>query len=321
MCEQTSPWKLRFFCSVDVIGSTAYKSKERGSLAPKWAHAFQDFFGEFPKTLAAQYESLPTGIPSPENRLTVWKFVGDEILFVADLSDYRHVLGHVCAIKSAVRHYSDVFWAKEPLALKASAWVAGFPVLNTEIELEGPDGTKIRDFVGPSVDAGFRIARFASDQRLILSIELCFLLVDAILNNELLDHPCHIHLGGKEELKGVLGGKPYPMLWVDMNDGIPTDEERLLGVNRQSNHELLRKYLRDLVACTDGLHIPFIVGDRGGKYSNVPMVFEEAFATIREQQAPEVVDRGYDQTPNEDEPDGEKKEIKEPRIRPTDELL
>jgi hypothetical protein len=89
------------------------------------------------------------------------------------------------------------------------------------------------DFVGPSIDLGFQIARFSTDRRIMISLELARLLAhieDAMvykhphptinLSSDLFekDFPIPFRYHGKEVLKGVWKGAPYPMFWIDASD-------------------------------------------------------------------------------------------------------
>jgi len=144
-------WKLRFFASADLVGSTAYKQSKSGS-TQEWARTFKEFFRSFPETVAAAYSRVPDKCPKCNERLLPWKFSGDEILFNAQLLNHHEVLSHLAAFKSAVREF-PIEWEKKgvPLKLKATAWVAGFPVNNTELQIDGG----ALDFIGPSIDLGF----------------------------------------------------------------------------------------------------------------------------------------------------------------------
>ncbi|PZP45311.1 MAG: hypothetical protein DI595_19015 [Agrobacterium fabrum] len=87
MKNETAPeYRLRLFLSVDLVGSTAYKSKE-GNTNLKWIKAFQKFYGEFPNQFTKNYKAVCTNIPEIPNleieaTPKVWKTIGDEILFV-----------------------------------------------------------------------------------------------------------------------------------------------------------------------------------------------------------------------------------------------
>ncbi|MBV9858957.1 MAG: hypothetical protein JO038_02470, partial [Alphaproteobacteria bacterium] len=87
-----------------------------------------------------------------------------------------------------------------------------FPSPNIEIEvpeLARSDGATHTDFIGPDIDLGFRISKFACPSAVTVSLDLAEVVLRAE-NRELLD----IFEVGRAELKGVLYGRPYPALWA-----------------------------------------------------------------------------------------------------------
>lgn len=81
-----------------------------------------------------------------------------------------------------------------------------------------------RDFIGQSIDTGFRVSTAASSRKLMLSVELAHMLS---MECERLDlDPYRIgafpvrsftfHYDGRNALKGVLNGTPYPLIWLDV---------------------------------------------------------------------------------------------------------
>src|SRR5262249_17781901 len=157
--------------SADLVGSTAYKGQSLGH-RPNWAPTFKEFFSDFPLDVKNSYSKVNGPRISAGKRLRPWKFSGDEILFLTELSSYQESIAHLSAFKNAVVEYPNRWKTKRlPLTLKATAWLAGFPVTNTELEIAtGTSGRgKSLDFIGPSIDLGFRIAKFADERRMILS--------------------------------------------------------------------------------------------------------------------------------------------------------
>src|SRR5258707_1843028 len=85
-------WKLRLFASADLVGSTAYKATQRTSATPDWAALFREFFRDFPTFVKDLYSSLPPKHKECAEQLKPWKFLGDEILFVAELKNCYEAL-------------------------------------------------------------------------------------------------------------------------------------------------------------------------------------------------------------------------------------
>ena len=166
--------------------------------------------------------------------------MGDEILFNVVLRQYQEAATHLLAFKHAVSTFPTKWREKGiRLKLKATGWLAGFPVTNSEAEVPIRDG-KVVDYIGPSMDLGFRIARLSDERRFVVSADLAMMLLDALDNAELGKDCLRVRYLGRESLKGVIGGEPYPVFWIDLIS--PTNEDRLLGHNSLISTTLLRKH-------------------------------------------------------------------------------
>lgn len=102
-------WKLRLFASADLVGSTAFKAMHGGV---NWAATFKEFFSDFPQSVEAAYASLPEKLVACTERLKPWKFSGDEILFWAELRDFRHAATHILAFKRSINTFPQAWGAK-----------------------------------------------------------------------------------------------------------------------------------------------------------------------------------------------------------------
>lgn len=199
---------LRLFLSVDIAGSTAFKSSRPGEVQP-WLPTLYRFFSEFPIQFANRYQS---GEDSPR----LWKTLGDEIVFVIEITDHRQVSNHLCRFRDAISSYREVVKeADKKLDLKGAAWLAGFPVGNTMLTLRHGAGNtqEMEDFVGPSIDCGFRLSKHASPRKLVISVETALVVTGTGHKHH--DKPA-VHAERGEELKGILGGRPYPKLWIEV---------------------------------------------------------------------------------------------------------
>jgi class 3 adenylate cyclase len=254
--------KLRLFLSADIVGSTAFKQRGEDD-SSKWFDTVCRFYRlaesifirrwESPTQLTevAQYKSTLFGEP-PE----LWKTVGDEVLFTKTLT-------HPAQAMMCMRIWMDVleelrdFLLKvdgRSLDVKSSAWIADFPYRNREVILraqasasnQGDDPLDwtndcllqrydedksglSRDFIGPSIDTGFRLGSSASPRQLMLSVELAHLLSGEASK---FDEPMYksgpyrlpafvYRFAGRQSLKGVLDGTPYPHIWIDTSPEKP----------------------------------------------------------------------------------------------------
>lgn len=264
---------LRLFLSADIVGSTAFK---QGSDEREWFAVVLRFYqlteaelmrhwslGQRGATKGNQLNSLYGEPPS------LWKTIGDEVTFSKPLS---HPAQAVTTLHAWIAALAEVrlLLRKHHLDVKASAWVADFPLRNREIVLrfgssasaevtpldddyfhwwnerllqeytEKKGAGLIKDFVGPSIDTGFRLSANASPRKLAISVELAYLLAgedarskDPIYNvGPFLLKPFLFRYDSMIPLKGVLSGAPYPAIWIDVlpNEPLHIAEDELAGV-------------------------------------------------------------------------------------------
>lgn len=200
---------VRLFLSVDMAGSTQFKA--RFTDGASWLETFRTFFTNFPLMLAGQvgFAFLEEGdTPSVE----VWKVMGDELIFVATPDSAEQLVTLLLALLRTMNGYEDRYLGDLPLRLKGTAWLADFTGPNIELEipeLSGGDGVRVIDFIGPDLDLGFRVTKFARPACLALSFDVADLLLAATNADQ-----AALYLIGAEELKGVMFGRPYPIIWM-----------------------------------------------------------------------------------------------------------
>lgn len=245
---------LRIFLSADLAGSTAFKQNHS-------ANEWQDFFRGF-------YSQLPTYVEQEfgpaESRLALWKTIGDEIVFSAELRISRDAPRMVQAFRKGVAAYRrEIITPERGLDVKCAAWTAGFPVGNLQVELPGSGGQY--DYIGPGMDIGFRLVKEASPRRMLVSVELA-----CILSLPAFDEP-QIIVGPSLSLKGVGKGRRYPCLWLDCFpaadsagwDSIELGEEALRkawpsAAAADELHRWCRAWIEHM---GPPFHVPFIESD------------------------------------------------------------
>jgi class 3 adenylate cyclase len=263
--------KLKLFLSVDIVGSTSFKQRDKDSQSQAWLNLFVSFFSEFPTLLCS--EVADCGMPLDSPRL--WKSLGDELIFTVELKHRTQAAVYLKAFaatlrKAAQNWHTDVKDpARKELHLKGTAWLAGFPVGNVEIPLDTHVDAKHsdgRDYIGPLIDTGFRLKEFATSRKLVISADLTYLILSVGISGMAL------FFDGEHTLKGVLRSKPYPIIWLDC-EGHPAAEHtnpsarmnRLKDGLRQcksADTEDLKEYLKYwLESCHSFLCTPFIFQD------------------------------------------------------------
>lgn len=202
---------LRLFLSVDMVGSTQFKARFTGKGSEGWLDTFRAFFTNFPLMLAGQlaFEFLED---DDTPAVDVWKVMGDEVIFVAEPSSAEELTSILRALLRTMKLYEASHFDLLPLRLKGTGWLADFGEHNIELdipELSASDVAPHVDYIGPDLDLGFRISKFARPASLVLSLDLVELLLDASNVSGL-----SLYLVGQEELKGVMFGRPYPIIWT-----------------------------------------------------------------------------------------------------------
>jgi hypothetical protein len=225
--------RLRLFLSVDLVGSTQAKQSHQS-----WRPAIINFYREFDHAVRAQFAGFNRGrnriVPAPE----FWKSNGDELLYTCELVNLEQAYHTLQEWLGALHEYRAHI-AKGQLDVKSTGWIGLFPIPNAEVFFRrgddraptgGPDDAALlqselrdqwhsgqnrheitRDFVGPSIDTGFRLTAWARPQRFIMSVDLAFLLTSS---SDAVTEPLPLHFSGRETLKGVIDNEPYPTIWL-----------------------------------------------------------------------------------------------------------
>lgn len=175
----------------------------------------------------------------------LWKTVGDEVLFYKDVAKPRQIANTIMAWQKAIRTLrTGLKMFEQRLDVKCTAWLAEFPVENKILiaPSASADGSsacsiastfddKIRacngDFVGPSIDIGFRLATMSTARKFMISLDVAYFLASVSDDN------IALHYDGRQYFKGVAGGVAYPTFWIDMGDDDALDhfEDQLLEKN------------------------------------------------------------------------------------------
>jgi hypothetical protein len=284
---KSKDWLLCIFFSIDLEGATAYKVETRSRNGDEdWCAVFETFYSDFPRIFFRSYTLLSNNeatksIIEPEAP-TVWKCAGDEILFFAPLTDSRQTLEHVRSFGQSIIDYNKGLNGQGyDIRCKGTVWIAGFPVNNRIVSvpttIQGGNRT-IVDFIGSSIDCGFRLTKFSSSRRLTVSLDLLWLLIESKRNcseARLFDW-IKFRFYGSHELKGVFSGKPYPVFWCDLyQDKTPAEDNWNCLPPLCDNDELIKfcEKTAGRIKSHDFIR-PFVSNDPVGLFSTVPEGFE-----------------------------------------------
>jgi hypothetical protein len=288
--EKNLDWCLCIFFSVDLEGATKYKNEARSNRYAvgkwksenDWCAAFKKFYIDFPDYFRKAYTLLSAqketeGIRQPVTPV-LWKFIGDEILFYAPIEDGCQVLEHLYAFQQAITNYNnDLEQSGASFYCKGASWIAGFPLNNRIITIEGANGKQIVDFIGSSIDAGFRVAKHATSRKLVISFDLLWMLLIARQKYARVHrYNFDIRFHGEHVLKGVLNEKEYPIFWFHLWKKEDDDSWKIPP--RIDNHhgDILRYCEEFSKGCdNDSFICPFVEGDPSGLFGKIPERFKK----------------------------------------------
>jgi len=220
MTKKTDKSLVAMFMSVDLSGSTAFKSQAQGDgESPEWLEAFEAFYREVPLIMMGQIAAA-FAMEDEVPRSGVWKVIGDEIIFMAHPQSPRETQLLTIAFYRTVINYDRKIFKRWPLRIKGCCWAAQISNRNREIEIPEMLATDEHqvyvDFLGPDVDTGFRLSARAGRGQVVISSNLVQLLAG-------LDNPegVEFYYLGRKVLKGVYNGRPYPLFLMAMPDCMP----------------------------------------------------------------------------------------------------
>lgn len=251
--------RSQLFLSCDLVNSTSYKQQ-----TPGWQGEFLSFYRQFPQSVGDLAEDQGVAL-----QFDLWKPIGDELIFTVVVRHERHVFQAVRVWLAAMESYETQMREKQDKAmgLKGSSFIATFPGPDSESSVprnpaselsdEHPvllndDALKgqrrhtkyLYDYFGPSIDTGFRVASQATPRHFTVSVEvaLAMLLASREDKDMCLDD---LVFRGPATLKGVWGGRDYPMFAIDRHhdDDINRAMKRLTnsGVDEGKAIELCRE--------------------------------------------------------------------------------
>lgn len=245
------------FLSADLINATEFKNILSDITKPlHWIGFMNRFHDDFPSKLKKYFGNQK----SPE----IWKSLGDELIFNLELESAEQAVFAVAAFWQTIHDFNDgavnTLNAKHKgnsLGVKGTAWVANFPYINTQVRISKMNEKgEIFDFVGPQIDIGFRLTKFADRRRLIISVELTTLMVISQLKTET---EMKFFYDGRKTLKGVWDNQPYPIIWVSLNNNLDEIDDILY---KQCNPNDIRNFCLKLFKDSENsLRPPFIKGD------------------------------------------------------------
>jgi hypothetical protein len=109
-----------------------------------------------------------------------------------------------------------------------------------------------------------------------VSLELAYVLTALVQLSEL--PKLELRYEGQESLKGVLGGRPYPLFWIDthLGDALTTSENKLLGSQQAVGAQHVREFCELFLGQNDSFLVPpFIIDDIEPSMKKTPAFYLE----------------------------------------------
>lgn len=276
------------FVSLDLVNSTAFKS-----VHDTW-----------PLVISRFYEISLTEIRDISTEFRLWKYVGDEVLFYRPVHDFHKLANDInrifLAIGSVVEQMDAAFEeGKNFLSVKGTAWLAKVTYLppgqmkaildrqssdrslkNIMIDVPNEDIGQEVDFLGPDVDAGFRVAKFSDKKKLVLSANLAKCLISYCSGDSI--DTSRLKIVGLEVLRGVWSGRHYPIIWYyddwnsignsffydEVDEGsVGNDVVKRVARGEYKEISVLKKIYNDLNKNKEIEDIESIIRQGGGKIS------------------------------------------------------
>ena len=256
----------KLFFSFDIVNSTVYKAN-----TVNWPIIIKGLLDYIRRCV--QREADLQGA-------SLWRVIGDEMVFVYQIIDKRELYPAVDAIFRITQRVSlsirtgkffntleeqklqkaeiEVLKSQEILSIKAAAWIAAIskemksPYDNIQTEYES-DGSNIPivEYLGRDIDTGFRLKAYTQRRRLIVSFELACLIAE-FLEKEAENL---FYIIDYAKLKGVWNRALYPIIWYykketlkEANELSGTDEEILdfkdsFYYDEADGNELVERYI------------------------------------------------------------------------------
>ncbi len=168
---------LYLLFSIDIVNSTLFKNRTHiGDIISnrKSKHSWKAFYLEFhSKFIKVLSKSI--GNRKEDLKFTFLKSMGDELIFYTKIQKSTDIIHYLNFILIKIQRFREEYVNKHSLInFKGTAWLAGVPTINM---IHFNKATKlITDFNGPQIDIGFRISKFASVERFIISLEIVYCL-------------------------------------------------------------------------------------------------------------------------------------------------
>lgn len=234
----------QIFLSCDLTGSTDFKQRTKSGTSEPWQKVFLQFYREFPQRVATTQVALGT----TDLAFELWKPIGDELIYTCVVRSEADIYHAVRTWIQAMKDYESESLDDTSMGTKGGAFIATFPGPDSrssvprDPKLEKSDADVVEmnqkahrrpshtkylyDYFGPSIDTGFRVLSKCNSRFFTLSVEVAFAMSCLYLTPSI-DQPNYLIedlvLLDSTVLKGVWGGREYPVLAIDTEHREPVN--------------------------------------------------------------------------------------------------
>lgn len=259
---------VKLFLSADLIGSTEIKASANKSedkhneVAASWVNLFSEFYSSILTTYNDYLEEY--GLPHAE----LWKALGDEIILKIEIVNPINARKYLISFCKAVTHVeSRLSENGKQRKFKLTGWLAGFPVINREVDVGS-----YKDYLGPTIDTGFRLKQFSAYNKFVLSLELVYLLsiTEASATG---DEKIRLYLEGEYVLKGVFSGRAYPIFYLlPITNDSTILRQKIIGALKVESEDI-SNYVKYFINEIDNdflICLPYFKGFEGDVFPSMP---------------------------------------------------
>lgn len=246
--------ELILFLSFDLVNSTEYKSRNYNSWFP---------------VLIEITERIKELVLKKIEHSQMWRSIGDEIVFIVNITNYNQLesavqnsfsilnevikeiqTGEILNKGKFTVEEKNMFIYQNVLSLKATSWIAlvsktsdvtkenkGVQNLMYMYNHDTRNGIPTYEFQGNDIDTGFRLTKYTRNGRLVLSLELAYLLSQ----NQLLDD--NVNIITYKKLKGIWNEKMYPVIWYHDSEVTSCKLDDSFAYDEYYTDDIIKEYL------------------------------------------------------------------------------
>lgn len=194
------------FMAIDIVGSVEFKLRHNNEADEGfWLDPFERFFRLTPiRFIGRIAEACKNEKRVPVSN--VWRVRGDEIIFMSRLSRPLDAYLLFTALLKTVLDCNTLILGGWGLKVRGCAWAAQLSGRNRALIIPEMHDSFL-DYLGPDVDAGFRLTACAGEGDVTVSYNLVHLLASLPDQNQI-----QLRYAEDRVLKGVVEQLPYPIV-------------------------------------------------------------------------------------------------------------